>query len=164
AVVAKHYFLVWDLLETVLMTVRHKGYHKGVVFFTDERCLDTVPSFMENYYLSYPPLPSADVLARHSSDKWKPVLSLAEKLPRIQLEPVELVSLEQMLFATYGTCLLSRRFQLTVSFQSPSFSRTTTPEENLRTVFCKTSATTASNIPWIFRSRSTEYCRFCQSS
>ncbi|KAH7694146.1 hypothetical protein AAVH_38813, partial [Aphelenchoides avenae] len=99
--VLRAYFLVWDLLETVLMTVRHKGYHKGIVFFTDERCLDTVPSFMENYYLSYPPLPSADVLARHSSEKWKPVLSLAEKLHREQLEPVELVSLEQMLFDTY---------------------------------------------------------------
>lgn len=62
--IAKHYFIVWDLLETVLMTVRHKGYHKGVVFFTDERCLSTDATSLEYFYSSAPSTSDADVIAR----------------------------------------------------------------------------------------------------
>lgn len=49
------------------------------------------------------------MISRHNADKLKHVMMLAEKLQRLQLEEVELVSLEQLLFAHYGTsyvCLM----------------------------------------------------------
>lgn len=103
---ATHFFIVWNLFESMLATSRARGYLANVIYMPDESYCRAQEEVVERWIASkWYNGPNLSSIASDFVESYRSHMQFALRLHQYQLDEAQLAALLQLLFVRYGKVL-----------------------------------------------------------